>query len=333
MSNVTPPADPLRRGATTNSKIVMPRVIRRAAMALALAGVAAFGAIVYSAYKGTPTDANDVPLITADSGALRERPLEEGGMQIANRDSTVYDSLDNHGDRPGIERLMAPAETPIDGPAAPANLPEPRRPDGTPALTSEEIRLLHEQRRAAMQRGDAAEQAMQQLSVAANMLPQGAAQGQTSTVKAERLEAPTPAQEVASAPETDPVAAPVVDAPPAVEDTAKPQIVAATPAPVAAPTPAETQAAAAVKPAAGAASRLVQLGAVRSEDAAKAEWARLQKKYPAQLGSLDVSVTQVDLGARGIYWRVRGGSVSAEQGKKICEALKAAGQSCIVVSR
>jgi hypothetical protein len=332
MSNVTPPADPLRRGATTNSKIVMPRMIRRAAMALALAGVAAFGAIVYGAYKGAPTSPDDVPLITADSGALRERPLEEGGMQIANRDSTVYDSLDNHGDRPGIERLMAPAETPLDGPAAPANLPEPRRPDGTPALTQEEIRLLHQQRRAAMQRGDAAEQAMQQLSAAANILPQGAAQGQTSTVKAERLEAPAPAQQVAGAPETDPVAVPIVDVPPASEAT-PPQIVAAAPSPVVAPTPAETEAAAAVKPAAGAVSRLVQLGAVRSEEAAKAEWARLQKKFPGQLGALDASVTQVDLGARGIYWRVRGGSVNAEQGKKICEALKAAGQSCIVVSR
>ena len=352
MSNVMPPApnqDPLRPGTTTNSKIVMPRVIRRAAMALAVVGLFAFGAIVVSAYKGKPTDPSQVPLITADNAPLRERPAEEGGMQVANRDSTVYDQLDNHGTRPGLERLMPAAETPIDGPAMPDNLPEPRRPDGTPALTADEIRMLHEQRRATMQRGDAGEQAMQQLEMAANSVPQGVAQGQTSTVaSAERIELPVAAEQTAAAPQID-------HEEPSVQETAAASATAAAASPApqatapaaqpaapvqltqnnkpASPSPAEARAAASVKPAAGVSARVVQLGAVRTEAAAKAEWSRLQKKYPSQLGSLDVSVQQVNLGARGIYWRIQGGPVSADQGKKICDALKASAQSCMVVGR
>ncbi len=399
MSTVLPPnvesqRDPLRRGASTNSKMAMPRIIRLSAMALALTGVAAFGVIVYSAYQGNTTTPDQVPLITADNAPLRERPAEEGGMIIANRDSTVYSQMDGTTAQPGLERLVPPPESPLD-PIAPDSLTEPRRPDGTPALTADEIRLMHQQRRAQQQRGDAGEQAMQQLSEAAGNLPAGVTEGHTSTViaRAEQLEPPAADAPVAAAPEV--IAAPEapVEAPVAITGIRPPdqriigsypqpgtpyepaapaaaaaapaaststeeqplaslsqaQIVAqgtrprtanpaalpaATPqAAPAAPTAQEARQAAAIAPAAGVAGRVIQLGAVRTQESASAEWTRLQAKYRAQLGGLSPEIQQVDLGARGIYWRIRGGSVSDAQGKQICEALKAAGQSCLVVNR
>lgn len=358
MTTVLPPVvDPLRRAPSTNSKMVLPRVIRLSAMGLALAGVAAFGVIVYSAYQDKPTP-DQVPMITADNSPLRERPAYEGGMQVANRDSTVYSQLDGQGSQPGLERLMPPAEQPVDGPAAldpaaPGMLGEPRRPDGTPALTGDEIRMMHQQRRILQQRGDASEQAMQQLSEVATNLPQGAAQGQISTViaQAERIEppaAPAPVaaapQIVAAAPAPAPAPAPTIEgltASATSEETEQPlaslsqaQVVAQRTSQPPVVTPQEERQVAAIAPAAGAVSgRVVQLGAVRTEEAAKAEWTRLQAKYRRQLGSLQPQIERADLGARGIYWRIRGGSVTEAEGKSICEALKAAGQSCLVVVR
>ncbi len=327
MTSLPPAQDPLRPAAVGSPKVAAPRVIRRAALALALAGATAFGFIVYSAYRGDDSSRHEVPLITADNAPLREKPEDEGGMEIANRDSTVYDSLNNHVARPGLERLMPLPEQPIDGPAA---APDPRRPDGTPALTAAEIKLLHQQQNRAA--GDAAEQAMDQLASAANDVPQGVTMGRTSTmVLTEKIDAPAAPTATASAPQ-------VVAAAPALDDTSETAAVTEEPAATTVavapkPTPAEVKAAASVKPAAGASARVVQLGAVRSQDAAKAEWARLQKKYKSQLGGLEPSYQQADLGARGVYWRIRGGPVSAEQGKQICAALAKDKQNCMVVGK
>jgi hypothetical protein len=320
-----PAKDSLRPSATTNSKLAMPRVIRRAALALALAGAAAFGVIVYSAYQGEDNGTGDVPLITADGQPLREKPSDEGGMEIANRDSTIYDTLNGHSPQGGLERLMPMPESPMDGPVA----PDPRRPDGTPALTAAEIELLHHSQNRTS--ADAAEQAMSQLTAAASNLPQGADQGRTSTMvltdRTEKLEPPAASSQTAAAPEF-PVAE--SSATSSTEETTAEESKQAATAPV---TPAEEKAVAAVKPAAGGGMKLVQLGAVRTQEAAKAEWARLQKKFKGQLGSLEASIEQADLGARGIYWRIRGAGVTPEQGKLICAELAKAKQSCMVVGR
>lgn len=385
MSTVLPPnVDPLRRSASTNSKMAMPRVIRLSAMALTLAGVAAFGVIVYSAYQGKPSTPDQVPLITADNAPLRVRPAQEGGMIVANRDSTVYTQMDSNRSQPGLERLIPPPESPLD-PVAPDSLTEPRRPDGTPALTADEIRIMHQQRRALQQRGDAGEQAMQQLTQAAGNLPAGVAEGHTSTVTARTeqfvppaADAPVAAAPQVMAPVETPVAPPVAAAATRTTDPrivgsynniapaerpaaavtptdievptfeelplaslSQAQVVAQATRPItsnpaaqpAAPTAQEARQAAAIAPAAGTSGRVIQLGAVRTRESASAEWTRLQAKYRAQLGGLSPEIQQVDLGARGIYWRIRGGSVSEAQGKQICDTLKAAGQSCLVVNR
>lgn len=349
-------ADPVRPGHTVHAGgYRLARNIRLGAIALAVLGVAAFGIIIVSAYDSTPSP-SDVPLVSAGETPARERPVEEGGMQVANRDSTVFNSLSSGPVDAPVEQLMPAPEQPVDMPApdmgsAAGTMPPPRRPDGSPALTADEIRMMHAQRRQQMtQPGDAASQAMNQLETAANNVPAGVTDGMTSTVVPERLEPPVAAGQrnvsapapVAAAPaviaESATASAPQIsdEGSAVTEDQAEAPAVAAAPAPVRTPAAATTaprQAAPrAATPTVGA-NRLVQLGAVRSEESAKAEWRRLQTRYRAQLGGLEVSIQQADLGARGIYWRVRGGPVSAEEGKKICDALKSAGQNCMVVGR
>ncbi len=75
----------------------------------------------------------------------------------------------------------------------------------------------------------------------------------------------------------------------------------------------------------------VQLVSVKAEGETKNEWARLQRTYP-QLAPLKMSVTRVDLGEKGIWYRIYAGPLGdAGSAGDLCNALKAKGQGCVVV--
>jgi hypothetical protein len=134
-----------------------------------------------------------------------------------------------------------------------------------------------------------------------------------------------PPQPVAAAPapEPPPAAAP----PPPV--TAAPLAPAAAPAAPPKPAPAEPQAAAPTKPAPPGAVR-VQVGAVHSEGAAKAEWDRLRKQNADLLGQLGLTVSRVE-DRRGTFFRIQAGPVESAQAERICGELKRRHVGCIVV--
>ncbi|HVA13205.1 MAG TPA: SPOR domain-containing protein, partial [Stellaceae bacterium] len=67
----------------------------------------------------------------------------------------------------------------------------------------------------------------------------------------------------------------------------------------------------------------LQLGALKSEDAAKQEWLRLQRQQPDVLGKLALTVSRVDLGAKGTYYRIQAGPIADfSQAAQSCAALK-----------
>lgn len=78
----------------------------------------------------------------------------------------------------------------------------------------------------------------------------------------------------------------------------------------------------------------IQLGSVKDRAAAESEWRRLQKEFPAQLGTLTLRVQEANLGERGTFYRIQGGAVEQGSAKTICNAIAArrAG-GCLVVSR
>jgi outer membrane biosynthesis protein TonB len=85
------------------------------------------------------------------------------------------------------------------------------------------------------------------------------------------------------------------------------QQAAATPAPKKAPAkPAakETPAAAPAKSAPSGPVR-IQLGSLRSPEAAKDEWARLKREHPDSLGKLTAVAVRADLGDKGVWYRVQ----------------------------
>ncbi len=143
------------------------------------------------------------------------------------------------------------------------------------------------------------------------------------------LEAPAPVVEAAPAPPAHepapaPAPAPKVEAAPAPVAKVAPKPVAPPPAPTApAPAPAQVSA-----PAGG---YMVQLSAVRTEQAALSEWARLSKKHPDVLGALKPIIQRADLGDKGIFYRVRGGWLASRaEAKTVCNELKKRNVGCLI---
>jgi cell division septation protein DedD len=124
-------------------------------------------------------------------------------------------------------------------------------------------------------------------------------------------------QPVAAVPPAAP-AQPVAVTPP---PKPAPVAVAAPPATVQAPT----------KAPAGGGFRL-QLAALRSEDAAKKEWSRIKQANKDLLGAYAAAWPRVDLGDRGIYYRLQAGPVSdGAAAERVCSELKRRNVGCILV--
>ncbi|MDX9862375.1 MAG: SPOR domain-containing protein [Rhodospirillales bacterium] len=80
-------------------------------------------------------------------------------------------------------------------------------------------------------------------------------------------------------------------------------------------------------------SFLVQLAAVRSREAADAEWERLRKRHSDLLGDLDLSVMRADLGPdKGVFFRLRAGPLANEAAaQSLCQKLSERKIGCLVV--
>jgi cell division septation protein DedD len=150
---------------------------------------------------------------------------------------------------------------------------------------------------------------------------------------------PPEAMTAPAAPATAPMAAMTAPAPAAKSSGPSP-VAPTTPAakpPVAAAVAAKAPPAAPPPPAAAAAKGtggwVVQLGAVHSEAEAKTEWARLKNAHHDQLASLDSDIIRVDLGAKGIFWRVRGGPLDEAQARLLCAELSKQSQGCIIARK
>ena len=70
----------------------------------------------------------------------------------------------------------------------------------------------------------------------------------------------------------------------------------------------------------------VQIAARNDQAAAMAAFADLQQKYAGVLGNHSPSVRKVDLGEKGVWYRLLVGPMpSKPDADKLCEELKAAG--------
>lgn len=74
----------------------------------------------------------------------------------------------------------------------------------------------------------------------------------------------------------------------------------------------------------------VQLSSQRTPDAANRSLNEVKSRYADQLGGNELEVQQVDLGERGIFFRVRMPAQSVENANSVCANIKASGGDCFV---
>ena len=139
---------------------------------------------------------------------------------------------------------------------------------------------------------------------------------------------PPPQTEAAKSPTgAAPLASAAPETAPAVVQTAQPPQQAAAPpgkAPQVPPGPSKPTAAKAAGP-------RLQLGSLRSEEAARQEWERIKQKNTDLLGSLSASPIRADLGDRGIYYRLQTAPVADQAAaERICGELKQRSIGCII---
>jgi cell division septation protein DedD len=142
------------------------------------------------------------------------------------------------------------------------------------------------------------------------------------------LPRPTAAPTAGVQPEPAPLAPAVAaaPAPPAapangIAAPAKPQQAAARPG---GKTPAATAEAA---PARAGGAR-IQLGSVRSEEAARQEWDRLRRANADLLGSLSAVPVRADLGDKGVFYRIQTGPIA--DADRVCRELNRRNVGCIL---
>ncbi|MCA0202439.1 MAG: SPOR domain-containing protein [Proteobacteria bacterium] len=76
----------------------------------------------------------------------------------------------------------------------------------------------------------------------------------------------------------------------------------------------------------------VQLASARSEQGAMGEWNRIAGKNKEALAGLTPSVARVDLGEKGVFFRLRAGPLKDKAAAdSVCAALGAQNVGCIVV--
>ena len=103
--------------------------------------------------------------------------------------------------------------------------------------------------------------------------------------------------------------------------------------PNAAPPPEPELTSAAPQLSAASGSFLVQIGAAKNEASANEDIARLAIKYPDILAGLSSAVIRVDLGDKGVWYRMRVGPfASRREASALCGQLKAVDVGCFVVT-
>ena len=75
----------------------------------------------------------------------------------------------------------------------------------------------------------------------------------------------------------------------------------------------------------------VQIASVKSEDIAKSTWARLQAAHGDVLANLRMQPTKVDLGDKGVWYRVQAGPLDEKQAQSVCGTLKSRKTDCVIV--
>lgn len=202
-------------------------------------------------------DEAEVPVILAEGGAYKVEPEDRGGMDVPNKDSTVFENLKGtEGDSARqVENILEDAEQPVKKGEVFVQ--------GNPSVTS---------------------------VPESDIIPAPEAKGEKAPMVEDMADR-----------KPDPIKVK--------EATAKPEVKGGE-----------------------SGSSYVQLGAVKTEADAKAQWPKLQKLHPS-LASLSLRVQKADT-AKGIFYRIQAGPLETTAAREVCTAINAKKSGgCLVAKR
>ncbi len=275
-------------------------------MVVALVALAGFAGMIWYAYDWglDQVETARLPVIPAEPEPIKSRPESPGGLEVPHQDKLVLNELEPDPEKPQIERLLPPPETP--------------RPPKAPSAAEVAIAVPPIETAA----GPLDEPTQSAVPPPPPPVPERAEDEAPTAAAPQIPEAPSPSSE--PTPAEPALAPPQVAAQPAAPEPAAPEPAAtAVPAP-----PVQT----AARTPSGA--YVVQLAALRVRADTRPAWTRLQRAHPMLLGDKELTVQEVDLGERGIFYRVQAGLFPDRAGASaLCRALKARQQDCLVVKR
>lgn len=318
-----------------------------------LLAIVTLGAVIFFTYPGED-EVETIPVIQADARPFKIVPDDPGGMQIPHRDSTVFSSMRSSAmpdEGQPVENLFAD-NTPED--------PMPRSQLFAGLNTEEETDTLNELDPAAGSEELLNEGANEEERLFGDLTPQP--QGNFPAEKIESRPEASEVVDISSRPaamesNTQMASSSQVRLRPQARfEQNEPKLEIIQPAApiqtteekIAAPKPAEP----APKPDKKVAvlntpktelktsslsrggTHFVQIGAVKSPDAAEKGWGSYQKEYSPVLNGMDHRVERADLGTKGIYYRIQAGPLSKEKASEVCAAIKAQKPGgCLVVGQ
>jgi len=299
------------------------RKLGTAPLVVAILAVSALGGLVYYAYDQGIREGTEVaaPLL-APEGPAKVKPEDPGGLAVPHRDKTVYDVVQGGASdtaQEKVETLLPPPEEPMVPPAtAPAAAPA-----AAPVVT------------ATNKLNEAEKPAVPQISpppLPAEELAAPEAPATLSEMAEEKIEAAQEKVAETVAAITPPPAEPKPE-PAAVTAPAEPQPAAEAPAETApVQTAAKTDTATQGTDPAISQKWRIQVGAVRTQEAAVQEWARILRTNKELVGGLTLQVQEVDVTGKGTFFRIRGGPMAdKDAADALCGKLKAKNIPCIPV--
>jgi hypothetical protein len=290
-------------------------------MAAVLMGAVVTGGGLAYLYKSQTNGgaSGEPPIMTADARPIKQAPSDPGGREFPNGSKLIYDRLDGASASGGLG---------AEEPTRVASRDESNSDGGVPGVvTTGASGTLEERIQNALQNAKRQDDTPSQGAASAPAAspdeprrvrteifrPDGSTEGN----RPQRRQAP--AEETALASGGSAPAARGASreaAPPAASRSVGTQQIAALTPP--APQTAITTG--------GESGMFVQIAARNDEAAARAAFADLQQKYAGVLGSHSPSVRKVDLGEKGVWYRLLVGPMASKgDADKLCEDLKTAG--------
>lgn len=237
-------------------------------------------------------DQDVLPVIRAEVDPYKTEPEDAGGAEILNHDSTIFAEM-----RDDVEDSGQ-----IENLLAGQGVPEDSKPEAEVV-----VRDITAQQGGVPDKPEALHPAGASPETIAFV--KSVLEKQEQDQEQADADAPAPAPEkTKAAPEAKPA-----DVTPAVKAEAAPT---------------------AAKPAASASTgtHYVQISSITDESKAAAEWAKIQKKYPALAGE-DYRVQRKDIEGKGTFYRIQAGPFSKDVASGKCEMIKAASGGCFLVAK